>query len=303
MDLRAYGCCMTDGDGVVDDPDRGLSSDDMLRAALHEVAIRPSSSEEVSGEQRPAPGEGNEPMPIAAAAKHTDDGQTVMVTSCVIRRVGSLWQKVVGKEYRLLIDSQVYARISTRAERDSKFAGAESIRRTTVDIARNQSKWHIQPLEPGRRERPGHRYSINDRVITVSENLQPIASSEGPISTSKKETFVAMADGRRFAMSPPGKARQGIIAPAGPGRDLRADAATYRVPRPLLDRAMLGRSRAMLARSKEHGTGATLQRDGVSPYSAWSLNTSSPIPLSIVLLYWHVLLGDHTTSDHGYTIG
>jgi hypothetical protein len=39
---------------------------------------------------------------------------------------------------------------------------------------------------------------------------------------------------------------------------------------------------------------ATLRRHGFSPYSEWSLIASSPVPLSIVLLYWHVLLGDWT---------
>jgi hypothetical protein len=46
-----------------------------------------------------------------------------MVTSFVIHRTGNLWQKLVGKDYLLLIDGQEHARITTRLEETNRNRG------------------------------------------------------------------------------------------------------------------------------------------------------------------------------------
>jgi hypothetical protein len=192
-----------------------------------------------------------------------------MVTSFVIHRPG-LWKKLIGSiHYLLLIDGQEYARITTHLRNKSEFAEAASVRRTTVNIG-NNPQWLIEALEPGPRETRTTVFGntreklhpIGSRIITVSENGQPIANSDGRMPKSSTGSFVAVADGVRFTLSP----RQ--------SQSLVVDFAA-RVEDP----------------EQETIDGVATFRRG---YSAWSLNASSPIPLSIALLLWHVLLGDWT---------
>jgi hypothetical protein len=190
-----------------------------------------------------------------------------MVTSFVIHHPG-LWKKLVGSDhYLLLIDGQEYARITTHLRNKSEFAEAASVRRTTVNIG-NNPQWLIEALEPGPRETRTTVFGntreklhpIGSRIITVSENGQPIANSDGRMPKSSTGSFVAVADGVRFTLSPTGKAKRGNIDGV-----------------------------------------ATFRRRGVGPYSTWSLNASSPIPLSIALLLWHVLLGDWERPSSSYS--
>ena len=260
---------MTEGGDIVGEPDRGLSSDDMLRAAHDEVAAPPPRPKEAPGESPAVQDEGTEPNPDAAEATHTDGRQTPMVTSCVIHRSGSLWEQFVGEGYQLLIDGQETAHITTTLEephrRGAFFIGAPELRSTEVVFADNRF-WGIEAVEPRPRNTKttilGNTkdvfHPIGSRVITVSEHRQPIANSDGPIPTSKKKSCVVVADGKRLTLSPPRKAKKGAIDKQAP-----------------------------------------IRRDGLSPYSAWSLTASSPVPLSVVLLYWHVLLGDWSAGGVG----
>ena len=250
----------------VDDPDRGLNSDDMLGATREGMAAPPRTQEDDSSKTPDFQTETTEPNLDVVEPIHPERAQTPMVTSCEIRRTGRVWAKLLSTDLKLIVEGQESARIRTSFRRtdrnDVAFREAVALRQTRVVFA-NSPPWLIRAVEPGPRggktmifgNTREMLHPIISRVITVFENDQPIASSDGPIPTmplkgSGKGSCVAVAVGKRFTLSPPWRADRGTI-------DKQATLLSY-------------------------GFWDT----------TWSVKAREPVPLSVVLLYWHVLLGD-----------
>lgn len=276
---------------MADDPDRGLDSDDMLRAAREGIAKPPPTPEDDSSKTPDVQTEATEPNLDAVESTHPDRSQTPMVTSCEIHRTGNLVvnmametgnliSRVFGpytrarRSYELIFEGQEAAQITTSLQPAETWRGrssskpgfmqsgstirAGSVRETRVFFA-NSPAWVIRTVEGvGTRERQKTRYGTSftsgegiNRVITVLEDDQQIASSDGPIPTKS------------------------LLSSKG---SFVAVAAGRRFTLSL-------RWKARQGTINEQGT---LRRDG----RIWSLSAREPVPLSVVLLYWHVLLGD-----------
>jgi hypothetical protein len=260
----------------VDDPDRGLNSYDMLGAAREGVAAPPPAPDDDSSKTPDVQTEATEPNLDVVESTHPERAQTPMVTSCEIRRTGRVWAKLLATDLKLIVEGQESARIRTTFQRtdrnDVAFREAVALRQTRVVFA-NRPPWLIRAVEPGPRggkttifgNTKEMLHPIISRVITVFENDQPIASSDGPIPTmplkgSGKGSCLAVAVGHRGRMFPWSPKHYTLSPP-------------WRADRGTIDKQ------------------ATLQSSGFWN-TAWSVKAREPVPLSVVLLYWHVLLGD-----------
>ena len=231
---------------MVDDRDRELSGDDMLRAAREEPASPESPSVEDSREPVESRPETTNLTPDSGPMVDSDRVETSMITSCGIRPPDHLWAKLTGKVFVLTVQGREVARITTSLK-DSAFEYAASDRETRADFT-DDRLWVIRAVEPGPRV---SRTPIGDRIVTVLENNRPVAHTDGPLPPrSKDRTCTVVAMGTRFTLSPTWKARSGTIDEQ-----------------------------------------ATLRRDS-SLRSQWSVTAHEPVPLSVVLLHWHLLLGD-----------
>ena len=115
---------------MADDPDRGLDSDDMLRAAREGIAKPPPTPEDDSSKTPDVQTEATEPNLDAVESTHPDRSQTPMVTSCEIHRTGNLVVNMAMETGNLI--SRVFDRY-TRARRSYEliFEGQEAAQITT----------------------------------------------------------------------------------------------------------------------------------------------------------------------------
>jgi hypothetical protein len=283
---------------MADDPDRGLDSDDMLRAAREGIAKPPPTPEDDSSKTPDVQTEATEPNLDAVESTHPDRSQTPMVTSCEIHRTGNLvvnmametgkrgvaaaitvWDegglisRVFGpyirarRSYELIFEGQEAAQITTSLQPAETWRGPSSSKpgfmqsgwtirdgsvRETRVFFANSPAWVIRTVKGARTRERQTSGEGINRVITVLEDDQQIASSDGQILPTKSRL-----------------SSKGSFVAVAAGRRF-----TLSLP-----------WKARQGTINEQGT---LRRDG----RIWSLSAREPVPLSVVLLYWHVLLGD-----------
>ena len=252
---------------MVDERDPTLSSDEMLRATREEV--QSGSDSRVVNEGGP---DAVEPAPradIGDAA--TDSGSGVGAGRRLIERSGRLvplggwWDKLIRRSFQLEVDGQPAGGVTSRMERNVGFAGAAKLRMTEVDFV-DGSRWTIRAEEPGPK---GEKTTILGNVKQMPHSIhnRVIAVHEGTRRIAETRGSV------------PHKKR-------GPGVVATVEEASYEL---------------VPARQALHGTvGETCTIDRAPAAVWWQLRTTEPLPLSVVLLHWHLLIGDWRPSSNAF---
>jgi hypothetical protein len=273
-----------------DDKDPALSSDDLLRAARAEAGS-PSRDLETSDTrrvvqsgQRPADAAGTDlagegPVP---SAERSVAGTARLATT------GDFVDRLKREEYLLTVDGRLVARVNTGqelGEAASGFANVASFRVTSVSfLDRDGLKWHIGAEEPGPRrvktKRSGKEkellFSAHERRVYVREEPMPrLLRADSNVETKRLAETVGPLENRWGTTS----VKAATVVASGTSFPLRG----FKV----------GAKRGAI------GDLAVISRDYPLWYAPWSVNATSAVPLSVILLYWHLLMGDFSTPSSG----
>lgn len=274
-----------------DDRNPASSSDDLLRAARAE-AESPSRDLEPSATSRRyrssrRPPDTSTSDDLAREAPVPSAERSIVGTARLVP-TGDIFARLKRSEYQLTVDGDPIARVnsSMQAEAARGFQSVADFRVTSVFfLDRDAVVWHISAEEPGPRrvktKRSGKEkellFRAHERRVYVDEEPLPrllradsnverkrLAETAGPLekagwATSWKWKATVVASGTSYS-----------LRPAGVG-----------------------------ARRGAVGDAALITRDYPVWVAPWSVTTTSAVPLSVILLYWHILMGDFSTAGGG----
>jgi len=170
------------------------------------------------------------------------------------------------KQAELTFDGLASARISTTFNVDHRFIDADFLRETRVDFGEGRPAWRIREVAPEDRSEQAQQselpqISAKDRRVVV-ESVPP---GGGPSIDRLAETVTAFG-------------RQCVIRAGGE------------------DYVLTPASKASSGWITKHGR---IERTGFWWSTSWRAEIKQPTPLSVVLAYWHLLIGDIQHANSG----
>lgn len=270
-----------------DDRDPALSSDDLLRAARAE-AESPSFNLEPPDtrrsdrwrERRADASAADDPAPDGPVPS----AERSVVGTARLAPAGDLFARLKRSEYLLTVDGHRIARVTTGYEFEpaSGFRNAASFRVTSVVfLDRDGLRWHISAEEPGpprvKTKRSGKEkellFSAHERRLYVREEPMP-RLMRADSNVENKRLAETVGDLQQWRAS-----SEATVVASGTSFSLRP--------------VRVGARRGAI------GDLALIARDYPLWLAPWSVNTTSAVPLSVILLYWHLLMGDFTRPGGG----
>lgn len=232
------------------------SSDEMLRAAREELAT--------SAEKGTPPEDADTELSVEARRGEPADNEHDQM-----RRVEASAQiaRIRRKQFGLSVDGDETAVITTKFDKElaRPFLNIERLRVTKVDFDGGE-RWRIDAVPRKERWRTtifGNKVGEafrQERIVRVTDDTSPWVVAE---------TVGVIEDRGGFAQQNPSSV------------DVECEGDTYSL------------SPVYGAWSGSVGDSATIQRTGFTR-SRWSIEARRPLPLAVVLLHWHVLMGDYT---------
>jgi hypothetical protein len=251
---------------MVDERDRPLSSEELLRAAREGSR----SGDSLAKRDLDDGGPGLRPTEAEERRRRRDSGDDVggsaargrtyrLTTSARLLPSGTWWAKLRREEYSLHVDGEHVGRVLTSMGRDDVgFGGVARLRRTMVVLPDGVS-WRITVDPPGPKRTKTTVFGnvkqlphqIDGRVVVAHDGGRRLAWTEGPLGTRRGDSGVVATDKRSYELSPIRKGRAGAI-----------------------------------------GSFATVERERAVWLSPWLFASSEELPLSVALVHWHLLMGD-----------
>ncbi len=276
-----------------DDGNPPLSSDDLLRTARDEAGspLRDVDPSDTSGGDQ----SGHRSADAAAAAdpageRPAPSAERSVVGTARLAATGSFVDKLKRSEYLLTIEGRRIARVNTSFESASGFKNVAAFRVTSVVFFdRDAVKWHISAEEPGPRrvktKRSGRQKELlflaPERRVYVREEprFPPLLPADSSVATTRLAHTVGSLE-QRWGSS------------AVKAATVLASGTSY----PLLGRGGLN---SVVSARGAVGELAVIARSYPLWHAPWSVNATSAVPLSVILLHWHLLMGDFQSPSSG----
>jgi hypothetical protein len=178
------------------------------------------------------------------------------------------------REFDLIVDGDRAGRVVTKMKSDHVGFGETASLRATWVLFSDGTRWDIEAEGPGPKEEKTTGFGrlkeiphrIDRRVLAISDGQRRLAWTQGAVRLGRKATFSSLE----------GTARVG------------AEGTTYE----LVTARRMDLSTAHAAKEGTIGNSGVLRRSGPPWARAWTISTTEKLPLSVVLLHWHLLLGD-----------
>lgn len=273
-----------------DDTNPALSSEDLLRAARAEAGSPSRDQEPSDTSQRDRSGQS--PADAGAAADLVREGRAPsaersVVGSARLAATGDFFDRLKREEYLATVDGHPIARVNTGFEFEpaSGFRKVAAFRVTSVSFFdRDELRWHISAEEPGPRrvktKRSGKEkellFDAHERRVYVREEPMPrLLRADRNVETKRLAETVGPLEKRWGTTS----VSAATVTASGTSFPLRG----FKVG----------------ARRGAIGDLAVIARDYPLWYAPWSVNATSAVPLSVILLCWHLLIGDFQIPSSG----
>jgi len=282
---------------LVDDRDSRLSSEELLRAAHQEATSNREPGRDESGPVAAEAGgpdnesAGDVPDRSDVPSRFVVEGRALRLhRTGRLTETGQWWNRLKkrdfgtvlknrdfelmierrgagGREFDLIVDGEPAGRVVTKMKDDHVgFKEASHLRMTRVLLS-DGTLWSIGAEGPGPKEEKETRFGrvkqlphrIHRRVLVISDGQRRLAWTEGDVHLRKKGSSRVVAEGTTYELA----------------TTRRMDLST-----------------AHAAKEGTIGSSGVLRRSGPPWARAWTINTTEKLPLPVVLLHWHLLLGD-----------
>lgn len=261
-----------------------MSSDDLLRAARIDAEstsqdLRPNAGDDGGGSERQSTHSDSVPE-RPATADRSADRSVVGVARFV--PAGDPLNRLKGSTYVLVVDDVEVANVGTRFDMESArgFDGVLRVRVTTVTFPdRPGLQWHVGAEEPGPRPTKTKRSGREKELLFRASDRRAYVDEQSRVVGGYKVT----TDRRRLVQTetPIGNRLDGLFSGFRFTTTLSANGTGYALRRSLgfTQRGAIGDS-AKLAHKYPFRT------------APWTVDIAWAVPLSVIVLSWHLLLGD-----------